>query len=1048
MTAPQTVLTLVENFERNLDAYRSGKYNETQVRRDFIDPLFKALGWDMDNSAGYAEAYRDVIHEDAIKIGNSTKAPDYSFRVGGQRKFFLEAKKPSVNVKEDVEPAFQLRRYAWSAKLPLSIVTDFEEFAIYDCRAKPDKGDKASKARLFYCKFNEYAEKWDEIAAIFSKDAVLKGSFDKYATTSKGKRGTSEVDGAFLEEIEGWRDLLARNIALRNSAIVGAPPGRDSRAGHAPTESPCGLSQRELNFAVQQTIDRIIFLRICEDRGIEPYGRLMALQNGVNVYDRLRELFREADDRYNSGLFHFKREKGRAEAPDELTLGLEIDDKPLKEIFKNLYYPDCPYEFSVLGAEILGSVYEQFLGKVIRLTAGNRAVVEDKPEVKKAGGVFYTPAYIVKYIVENTVGKLLEGKTPKQAKGIAILDPACGSGSFLIGAYQYLLDWYLARYVEEGAEKHSKGKEARLRHSASGEWRLTTSEKKRILLEHLYGVDIDAQAVEVTKLSLLLKMLEGESDETLNSQMKLFHERVLPDLERNIQCGNSLIGPDFYDGQLDLDNEAAQRINVFDWQAAFPHIFQIPPNPPLSKGGNKPQPPLQKGGERSGGGFDVVIGNPPYVRQETLGDFKGYFQSHYEAFDGVADLYAYFMEKGVKLLKNGGLFSIIVSSSFLRTTYGRSLRQTLKKQAAVLRLLDFGGLAVFANAKDTYVCIPLLQKGAQPKNIEVARVTTLDNLKLDDYVRTHRYTVPHSRFNEEAWSIKSDDEAALFDKITKAGKPLGEYVKQSFFRGVTTGLNEAFVIDTETKNRLIAQDRCSAELIKPLLGGEDIRRYLYRKTDKWLIFTRRGVDIARYPAIREHLSQWKEDLTPKKDKSAKRGRKPGRYEWYEIQDDVAYFDVFEGPKIFFPDICKAPRFTLDTSGTYLANTAYCLGTDDRYLLGILNSRLFWFAISHISIPFGVRAGEYRYRLIYQYMEKVPIRVINSKDKNDRTAHDEIVKLVEKMLALHQQIAVAKTPQDTNLLQRQIAATDKQIDQLVYQLYGLTDEEIALVEGNA
>ena len=467
MPVPQEVIKLIENFERNLDAYRSGKYNETQVRRDFIDPLFKALGWDMDNSVGYAEAYRDVIHEDAIKVGLSTKAPDYSFRVGGQRKFFLEAKKPSVNVKDDVEPAFQLRRYAWSAKLPLSIVTDFEEFAIYDCRQKPDKGDKASKSRLFYCTFRDYVEKWDEIAAIFSKDAVLKGSFDKYAVSTKGKRGTTEVDSAFLEEIEGWRDLLARNIALRNA----------------------NLSQRELNFAVQQTIDRIIFLRICEDRGIEPYGKLMVLQNGVRVYDRLREMFRDADDRYNSGLFHFKREKGRPETPDELTLTLEIDDKPLKEIFKNLYYPDCPYEFSVLGAEILGSVYEQFLGKVIRLTAGNRAVVEDKPEVKKAGGVFYTPAYIVKYIVEHTVGKLLEGKSSKQAAGITILDPACGSGSFLIGAYQYLLDWYLVRYVEEGAEKRSKGKEARLRSSASGEWRLTTAEKKRILLEHIYGVD-------------------------------------------------------------------------------------------------------------------------------------------------------------------------------------------------------------------------------------------------------------------------------------------------------------------------------------------------------------------------------------------------------------------------------------------------------------------------------------------------------------------------------------------------------------------------------
>ena len=441
-----------------------------------------------------------------------------------------------------------------------------------------------------------------------------------------------------------------------------------------------------------------------------------------------------------------------------------------------------------------------------------------------------------------------------------------------------------------------------------------------------------------------------------------------------------------------------------------------------------------------------MIGNPPYVRQETLGDYKGYFQSHYESFDGVADLYAYFMEKGVKLLKPGGLFSIIVSSSFLRTAYGRSLRQTLKKHAAVIRLVDFGGLPVFANAKDTYVCIPLLEKDKQPKHIEVARVASLENLKLEDYVQAHSYTIPNVQFNEEAWSIKSNDETALFAKIEKAGKPLGDYVERSFFRGVTTGLNEAFVIDTETKSRLVAQDKRSAELIKPLLGGEDIRRYFFRETDKWLIFTRRGVEIARYPAIREHLAQWKEDLTPKKDKSAKRGRKPGRYEWYEIQDDVAYFDVFDGPKIFFPDIAKSPRFSLDEGDHYLANTAYCLGTDDRYLLGILNSRLFWFAISHISIPFGVRAGEYRYRLIYQYMEKVPIREINPKNKNDRATHDVIVNLVEKMLALHQQLAAAKTPQDTNFLQRQIDATDKQIDQLVYTLYSLTDEEIALVEG--
>ena len=215
----------------------------------------------------------------------------------------------------------------------------------------------------------------------------------------------------------------------------------------------------------------------------------------------------------------------------------------LKDILKRLYYPDSPYEFSVLPADILGQVYEQFLGKVIRLTAGHQAEVEDKPEVKKAGGVYYTPTYIVDYIVKNTVGKLLEGKTPKKAAELRILDPACGSGSFLIGAYQYLLDWHRDWYVEHGPEKHRK----ELYQGPGGDWRLTTAEKKRILLNNIYGVDIDSQAVETTKLSLLLKVLEGETSESLDAQLSFLHERALPDLAANIKCGNSLIGPDFYD---------------------------------------------------------------------------------------------------------------------------------------------------------------------------------------------------------------------------------------------------------------------------------------------------------------------------------------------------------------------------------------------------------------------------------------------------------------------------------------------------------------------
>ena len=448
------------------------------------------------------------------------------------------------------------------------------------------------------------------------------------------------------------------------------------------------------------------------------------------------------------------------------------------------------------------------------------------------------------------------------------------------------------------------------------------------------------------------------------------------------------------------------------------------------------------------GGFDAVIGNPPYVRQESLSEFKRYFEEHYEAFHGTADLYAYFMERGVKLLRGGGLFSIIVSSSFLRATYGEPLRRTLKKHAAVRRIVDFGGLAVFANAKDTYACIPLLEKGAKPGPVEVSKVASLKNLKLAEHVAAKQYTIPHERLSPQAWSLKSDAEAAVFTKVMKAGRPLGEYVEKRFVRGVTTGLNDAFIIDAETKRRLIAKDKRSAELIHPLLAGEDIRRYIFHETGLWLIFTRRGVDIDRYPAIQEHLAQWKDDLTPKRDKTVKRGRKPGRYEWYEIQDDVAYHEVFDGPKIVFPDICKGPRFSLDTGDHYLANTAYCLGTDDLYLLGLLNSRLFWFAIGNISIPFGIRAGEYRYRLIYQYMEKVPILVIDPSNAADKLRYDKMVTLVEQMLALHRQLAASRTPHEQTAIERQIVASDGQIDRLVYQLYGLSEEEIRIVENPA
>lgn len=411
-SAFQKISELVERFDEQYGSYKSPEYNETLTRRDFIDPFFKALGWDIDNEQGYAEAYREVIHEDKVKIGQATKAPDYSFRLtGGKRLFFVEAKKPGVDIKEGVHPAYQVRRYGWSAKLPISVITDFEEFSVYDCTKKPKPDDKPSVARIHYITFKDYLKEFDFIWNTFSKEQVLKGSFDKFLQGTANKKGTATVDKDFLQSLDNWRTQLASNLSRNNQQ----------------------LDEDELNFAVQQTINRIIFLRIAEDRCIEPYGNLQLALQGDNYYQNLFGIFKIADDKYNSGLFDFKK--------DRICSALTIENKVIKTIVNELYYPLSPYEFSVLSVEILGSAYEQFLGKVIRMTPAHFVKVEEKPEVRKAGGVYYTPQYIVDYIVQNTVGKMLEGKTPAQVSELKIVDPACGSGSFLIGAYQYLLEW-------------------------------------------------------------------------------------------------------------------------------------------------------------------------------------------------------------------------------------------------------------------------------------------------------------------------------------------------------------------------------------------------------------------------------------------------------------------------------------------------------------------------------------------------------------------------------------------------------------------------------
>lgn len=989
MPAPQIIIELVKQFTENRDAYRSGRYNEAQLRQEFLNPFFEALCWDMINRNNYAPQNREVIHEDSINIKGDSRAPDYCFRLGQTRKFFVEAKKPAVDIQYDIHPAYQVRRYAWNTQLPLSILTDFEEFAVYDCRNKPNPSDSAATARVMFLKYTEYIEKWDEIAAVFSRDAIWKGSFDKYAADTVSKKGTTEVDDAFLTEIEEWRTLLARNIALRNPQVS---------------------TDRQLNFAVQMTIDRIIFLRICEDRRIEPEYQLLEMSKSPNIYSHLVELFQRADIKYNSGLFHFKAEKGESTHPDQFTPTLTMDDKVLKQIIKSIYYPS-PYIFKEIPVEILGQVYEQFLGKVIRLTAGHQAKIEEKPEVRKAGGVYYTPKYIVDYIVANTVGKLLEGKNPTQVSELKIVDPACGSGSFLLGAFQYLLDWHEAWYQQDGAEKWTRGKQPALIPIEGGAWKLTTAEKKRILVNNIYGVDIDAQAVEVTKLSLLLKVLEEES-----GQLSLGLERVLPDLGDNIKCGNSLIGWDYFEGQLIADEKEVERVNPFDWQKAFPQVFK-------------------------GGGFDAVIGNPPYVRQESLGDNKKYFQTHYQVFAGTADLYSYFIEKGISLLAPMGQFSYIVANKWMRANYGKALRIWLKTQC-IEEITDFGDLPLFKNAT-TYPCILRVSNNQPHLSPWVTNVKTLEFFPLGDYIKNHGENLNQLNFNDNGWSLSNSMTYEIMDKLNKNSIPLQKYVDEKIFYGIKTGLNEAFLIDEKTREKLVSEDPKCDEIIKPFLVGRDIKRYKYEDEKRYLIFTRRGIDIEQYPSIKNHLNHYKERLMPKPRNwkgTSWAGRKAGTYQWYEVQDSIDYYLEFEKEKIIYPNICKQPEFTIDLNGFYANQKCFIISQNDKYLLGVLNSPIMMFFF-RTTIP--KLRGDF-YEPGYVFMKNFPVYSIDPLNQNEVRKRDRMISLVERMLELHKR--TAQTPQEQERLSVEIAATDAAIDALVYQLYGLTDEEIRIVEG--
>jgi hypothetical protein len=950
MPIPERVLELVARFLEHRDTYLDPAYKEARLRVEFLNPFFEALGWDISNRQGYSEAYKDVVIEDSVTVDGSAKAPDYAFRIGGQPKFYVEAKKPAINLKEDPLPALQLRRYAWTAGLSLSVLTDFEELAIYDTRIPPKERDAAHVARVSFFRLEEYAARWDELTGLLSKEAILRGAFDRYAASTRGKRGTAPVDGAILRQIESWRKELARDVAKRNRS----------------------LSRRELNYAVQQTLDRVLFLRISEGRGLEPFGALRDAAAGRDIYARLIDIFKTADNKYNSGLFHFRREANRSESPDTLTPGLVVSDQVLRAVISDLYWPNSPYVFEALPADILGQVYEQFLGKTIALNAQRAVRVEEKPEVRKAGGVYYTPTFVVDYIVHYAIGPLVLGKTPKEVSKLRIVDPACGSGSFLIQAYQFLLDWHLDWYMKNGPDELAKRKNPPVYQVRPSQWRLTSTERKRILLNNIFGVDIDSQAVEVTKLSLLLKVLEGETQASLSAQIDLLHERALPDLESNIKCGNSVIAPDYIGAaQFDLlDDDELERVNVFNWADAFPEIMR-------------------------GGGFDAVIGNPPYVLLQVLDQptAEAYLKQRYKSARYKIDTYHVFMEQGINLLREGGRLGYITPTSFLRNKYAQSLRSFILEASEVDTLRVFL-YPVFRDATvDT--CITILSKAAKPNpNHLVHIVRSTDPNQADATTE-----LPQATWREhpklEFGLISDANSAKLLAKIASNAVPLGDFATAYF--GIQTFNREKYVA-TQPKNATY----------RPVIDGANISRYGLTAHSEYV------------------------DARPKAIKSGGNGA------------------VYAQDRIGVRQIGEAPIATLLPGGLLTLNTIYNIYFDKptRYslpfVLAVINSSVVQWYWREMHFDQKRRFPKIKKDALLS----IPIPKFDLNSKSGSEAHDDIADRAQALLALAARIQGARAPGEREQLERRFKALDELLDRAVAALFGLDENELSSLQRGA
>jgi type I restriction-modification system DNA methylase subunit len=941
------VKELVNTFKENEAFYTGSAYQEAEARKDFIDKFWIALGWDI-NSEEETDPYKQRAKvERAVATSEFRKRADYAFYSSNFRdvQFFVEAKKPRVGLDNSLF-YFQTIRYGWNSHVPISVLHDFEEMRVLDCRYKPDINTALGHAVLKY-HFTDYAneQSFRTIYYLFSRQKVDDGSIQEYAkglpkiSRKRAARGVAtdehqSIDESFLQELDVFREELARGYKRKN-------PELDSAA---------------LTEVTQRTLDRLVFMRFLEDKLIESDQLIEDLHRKGNSWENFIATSRRLDRVYNGIIFkeHGLLDSGKFKA----------DERVFDKISKSLSHRESPYDFNAIPIHILGSIYERFLGKVIVATA-KQARVEDKPEVRKAGGVYYTPEYIVRYIVENTVGKLIEGKTPAQIQEMRFADIACGSGSFLLGVYDTLLRYHTAYYNRTKKIREAALKARSCIPKEDGTIQLSLLQKRQILLNNIYGVDIDPQAVEVAQLSLYLKLLEDETIASTRQQQLALREALLPSLSKNIVCGNSLIGWDILEGKL-FDSGEERKLNPMNFEDAFPEVMKR-------------------------GGFDAIVGNPPYIRPHKMDSVtKEYFWKTLKTFVAKSDIYSCFMEKGLNLLRETGHLGFIVPITWTSLESFEAIRRKLVQETEVLLLAQLPK-KVFQDAT-VETCLFAAQKSAHPNPNHKIRVVRLDGSSKAAPVRTFTQSeITKGHLHNFQLYAKSGT-SAFADRLKSISEPLSALVE--FVYGFKTADDEKFIQSGALYNES-----------KPFIRSAAINRYTHDAPHEYVWYV------------------------PQKMKAHRKTARPGEAE------------RFEAEKIMVARMGKELIASYDSGGLYVKDAMLLLQRDAskhslKYLLALLNSRLLGYLYREFFVTIDV---------LKNAILNLPIRPIDFSNLSDKAGHDRIVQLVDQMLEAKKQLASAQTERDKSFYDGKCATLDRQIDNLVYELYELTPEEIAIVE---